>query len=358
MIMDDTEDPSLLHVEEHQSLNISAFRLLYIYFLLCQSEKLSTADLNTHLLNHAAIQRTFTKETLNKYLHTLQLFGCTILRFEEQGHTMYRLEDHPFKLECTSEDIMALRSVAGLLVQQPISALYKRFCHLSQRLCKMQQYQDAETALKPELSLLPEHSQQLLAQIDQFQKYCFEAQVLEICYETPQQVPKMMLVEPHELINHKKRIYLVGNDPKTNQKVRYELSRIQTHGQLPSRVRSQIVKTTVVFRLSGRAAMNYRPYPGENIVQKEDLLQVTHEADEVELLLRRLLKYGSHCQVVSPGWVREEMLNMIEHLIDSLEEPLENLWATLASTAQTDETLRKWACYFDNPQTSGDEAAD
>lgn len=337
--------------EDGLNINISAYRLLYIYLLLSQSEQISFEDLNTHLLNHPLIQRTFTTETLNKYMNTLRLFGCVIKRFEEQGHLVYRLEEHPLKRRLLMSEIKALKNTAELLSLQPLTTACKNFYFLIKRLSIIPNPQEFITNPQFESILHSRLCPQSFDCIERFQKYCLEGQILEICYENEDNFPILTLVEPQEVVYHKKRFYLVGNDPKTNKKARYEVDRIRSHRQLPSRVRSQTVKTTVTFKLTGRVALNYRPYPQEMVWNKGEFLLVKHTTDEVEQLLKRLLKYGSQCQVVSPGFVRDEMLKLIQQLEQPLNVCLEDVIQALVSKGQKDETLRKWVCYLDTPQT-------
>lgn len=344
--------------EKGINLNISAYRLLYIYLLLSQSRQLCFADLNTHLLNHPLVQRAFSNETLNKYLNTLQLFGCSIHRYEEQGHYRYRLDEHPLKPELSPIELKALGTISELLSRQPLTSAYKNFCLLIRRLSIIPALPDTGSLSGFETRLESGITEEDYDLAEHFRKYCFEGQVLEICYETEDNSIILLFLEPSEVAYHKKRLYLVGNCPKTNSKVRYEIDRIRSHRQLPSRIRLQSCKTTVTFKLTGRAACNYRTYPGEIAWTKGEFLLVKHKTDDVEQLLKRLLKYGPQCQIISPDSARQSMCSMIEQLLKTIEEPIEGLITHLTSTEQTDETLRKWVCYLDNRQTSDDEAVD
>ncbi len=338
--------------EEVHNLNISSYRLLYLFLLLCQSQQLSFEDLNTHLLNNPLVGRTFTHETLGKYMNTLRMFGCTVSRFETQSYFIFRLEEHPFKLELTPEEHRAVQCMGDLLVNQPLGGVYKNFYALVKRFCYMTHIDESNPLVSLSVDLESRLSNAMLVMVQHFQRYCAEGQVLELAYQaTLEQPAELILVEPYDLVCHRRTIYLMGYDPKTNRKVRYELDRIKAHRQLPSRVRMQTVKTTVTFKLTGRVALNYLPYPGETVLDKGEFLLVKYKTDDLEQLLRRLLKYGTNCQVLSPESARKEMLQFIEHLLDVSEKSRAD---AALSKAQTGETRHKWACYLDSLRTLDD----
>lgn len=327
--------------EDGPPLNVSALRPLYIYMLLCQCGQITFADLNTLLLNHPQIQRTFTLETLNKYIYTLRLFGCVIHRFEDQGKPIYRLEDHPLKPVLHPKEERALSRVAELLSKQPISMIRNKFYALAKRLCKIPHLLQSAFGFQAGLSIhsgFTSHYQRL---VEQFQKYCYEGQTLEIYYEGHHNNPVLRIVEPQEVIYRKKRLYLIGHDAKTKKKVRYDLEYITSHRQLPSRIRSQSELITVTFKLTGRVALNYRPYPGESVLHKGEFLLVKHTTDEVDQLLKRLLKYGSQCQIIAPASVRKEMLGFIHQLLACVENTFEEDLSWLLNKGQTGESRHK-----------------
>lgn len=354
---EDTEAVSKLNEDCH--INVSAFRLLYIYLLLCKSQYIAFEDLNTHLLNHSLIQKTFTNETLNKYMNTLRMFGCKIRRNEEQDHHIYHLEDNPLKPLPSKDELDALITVMKLVAFQTISSMSEKFYFMTKRFyiySDALQFAFVSTLNSPVKVEIEANKNK--HEIELFQKYCLEGQVLEICYETQNKFTLMALIEPINVIYHKKTFYLVGTCTKTLQNVRYEIEKIHYARQLPNRTKLKSFKTTVIFKLTGRAAANYRHYPEEKTWCENDALFVEHKTDDIEQLLKRLLKYGSLCQIISPDNVKNSMLGIIEHMLQITEEPVEQLIAHLSNREQTDENLRKWACYFDSPQTLDDEEAD
>ncbi len=305
-------------LEEGLRINVSAYRLLFIYLLLCQAQTLSPSDLNTHLLNHPMVQRTLTVETLNNYIHTLQVFGCDIHNTDGHGQIMLHLKEHPLKYPIPKDHLNIIQLICAQFFQHPLASTYHHFLMLIRRIIPFNQIQEIYQNVSNKIPFEHQLSTADIQLAERFQRYCIDGQVLVFDYEMPDGKSISKMVEPLEITYHRKRLTLVGNDPKTNKKVRLDVERIHHCRQLPNRSRSQAVKTMVTFKLMGRIASNYRPYPGETVVQKGDSLLVKHKTDEVDQLLKRLLRYGATCQVLSPNSARKEMLYMIDRMLNGL----------------------------------------
>src|SRR5579883_3514815 len=159
---------------DSMSINISAYRLLYIYQLLSQYEQISFEELNAYLLDHVRIQRTFSNETLSKYIQTLRLFGCRIERLEDWGKLIYSMEEHPLKVQLTANETKVIRTVATFLSCQPVSTLYSRFCCLVKRLSAISFSPEEGTAAEFETMLEPGLSKQDCLLLEQFKRNCYE----------------------------------------------------------------------------------------------------------------------------------------------------------------------------------------
>ncbi|MEB3246031.1 MAG: hypothetical protein VKJ06_08625 [Vampirovibrionales bacterium] len=172
-----------------------------------------------------------------------------------------------------------------------------------------------------------------------------------------QQVPAAQEVfyslEPHAVVQRGRRWVLIGNGtpiknpteaetapPETlpenanaadTQLLALDLEGIIWHKQLPYKVRRPAQAKTILFRLSGRLAQTYRLYPNEsrvklpvqdyagaNVAPQPPSLTVRVITFDQEALLCRLLRYGSSCEVLSPGPARQWMQARIQQLHQSL----------------------------------------
>lgn len=300
------------------NLNISAFRLLYLYKLLSQKTFGSYADLNRALTEHPLIARSVSQETLTKYLNTLRMLGCQIEKRDYDGKPLFHLETHPCKMHVSEEERLALFNAISHLMQQPLLTRVKQWVYLLQKICDIPDWENFVEGLFQQTEfhhgLLPEELQRL----ECFEKYCQEGQLLEIRYIDNNQDLLTRHIEPKEVILSKRRLFLMGYDPKFSTKMRFELDKIQSHRQLPNRIRSQVVKSTITFKLYDKMAKQYIPYPGETLLDKGEFLLVKHVTDELQPLLQRLLKYGPLCEVISPPNARKEMSQLITQLLETV----------------------------------------
>jgi predicted DNA-binding transcriptional regulator YafY len=327
-------------------LNISAYRLVFLYQLFCHSGQLSHVELNRALTENPTVQRGFSDETLSKYLSTLEHFGCRFERVERSGQKIYRLLEHPLKLCITEEQMALLNKLNSIVQQDPTRTVMAAFKSLQDKTCYA--LEQPQTEEKPEL---PEH---LVLLWQTFHQICQENQTLEIEIDNT-----LRLFEPVRVIYERKQLFLLGYYSPASQMSRIAIASIKHYKQLPTRIKHGQQRVYVVFQLSGRVAMNYTPYPNETISSKDQCIVVTHRTDDVETLLKRLLKYGSYCQVLSPQFAREESIAMIERLKQTLlstELRLDDLLAL--NTTDTNEILHKWVCHLDIPKREDSSAVD
>jgi predicted DNA-binding transcriptional regulator YafY len=229
---------------------------------------------------------------------------------------IYRLMEHPLKLMLTPPELDSLKAIATALYQQPVLTPFQNFCSLAKQLCV---HLPEETLFTKNGSLLQHTSPHIQKHVELFQRYCQERRVLELTWHDETDAVQRTLTEPVELICKKKRIYLMGVNPKTRTKESFPLDRMVTHRQIPSISKTPVAQMTLVFKLTGRVARNYRPYPGETVTERDEFLWVTHRTEDSQPLLRRLLKYGPSCEVMSPLSARRQMHAMVTRLLNALD---------------------------------------
>ena len=65
----------------------------------------------------------------------------------------------------------------------------------------------------------------------------------------------------------------------------------------------------------GDLKKSYMAKEGENVSPYDDYLIVTNKNEDKEVLFKRLLKYGTYCEVLYPKSDREKFINLVENLI-------------------------------------------
>lgn len=306
--------------EAPQNINISAYRVLFILLMLVRYKSLNMMELNRHLSENPVISRVYNSETLTKYINTLREVGCQIPRSSSRNDYSYELLQNPFPMALDDSEVSVLQKLLSLLAMQPDEALYADYREVLQQLAW-----SAERSFLPEDSLnwqiLPEQARRR-EQLRLYRAYCQAAFTLELQYQEPDQV-EYLLLEPHEVLEQKNRLLLLGLERKTQRQKTLDVERILSLRQLPSKNRRQAVQSAVTFALYGRLAKSYRLYPDEKVVyQSETELHIKVKVAEISGLMTRLLKYGAGCQVLSPESFRETMRQHVGQLLKTISSPI------------------------------------
>ncbi len=258
---------------------------------------------------------------LNKYLNTLKIFGIKVKK--ENGK--YYLLSSPYKIDLDANDLKSLNILKESLELLPngkikknletfIQALEIRFSENTQtKFNAINTTQNFDYSFK---------YSELKEQIKKCEQYCQENHKLEINYTDIKGVEKHIICAPVELKYQKRKICLCVNVQNEGRIIEIPLDNIKTVNQLPNATNNQITTTTIVFRLKNRLAKNYKMREwerSEGIDSNGDLIIVNKNEDQ-DVLLRRLLRYGSECVIESPKFMRERMLELINQTLNNYKK--------------------------------------
>ena len=75
--------------------------------------------------------------------------------------------------------------------------------------------------------------------------------------------------------------------------------------------------TSVVFKLRGRLAQNYklRPHEYSKGTDSSGNLIVVNTNEDINSLLHRLMRYGTNCAVCTPVAIKEQMKELLDKTI-------------------------------------------
>lgn len=258
---------------------------------------------------------------LNKYLNTLKIFGIKVKK--ENGK--YYLLSSPYKIDLDANDLKSLNILKESLELLPngkikknletfIQALEIRFSENTQtKFNAINTTQNFDYSFK---------YSELKEQIKKCEQYCQENHKLELNYTDIKGVEKHIICAPVELKYQKRKICLCVNVQNEGRIIEIPLDNIKTVNQLPNATNNQITTTTIVFRLKNRLAKNYKMREwerSEGIDSNGDLIIVNKNEDQ-DVLLRRLLRYGSECVIESPKFMRERMLELINQTLNNYKK--------------------------------------
>ena len=261
-----------------------------------------------------------THVTLNKYLNALKIFGIKVKKIKNKYHMLSPLD----KITFNSEDIKCiekLKEAAELLPngsnKQNISAVIKnievRFDDATKEIVN---FNDCTNNI--DLGFL---KYDMVDQIKLCEKYCQDKQKLEILYTDSSNNNMNIVCTPLETVYLKRQVCLktIGNNG--NRVYEIPIDSIKSIKQLPSAGITVNMPTTIVYRIKNRLAKNYRIREWEKLetVEADGSKIIINKNEDLNMLLKRLMRYSTECEVISPKFFKEEMINLINKTLSNYE---------------------------------------
>ena len=259
-----------------------------------------------------------THVTLNKYLNTLKIFGIKVKK--ENGK--YKLLSSLYKIPFNYNDIKSialLKKGEELLLNDKnknclediINSLEIRFDENAQNI--------SQISINKHINNIKFYQSKMVDQIKLCEKYCQDNQKLEIVFINDKHNEINLLCSPIELIYQKCKINLkvMGNNGSRIYEI--PLESIKSIKQLPTTSNSLSIPTTVVFKIKNRLALNYKLRDWERLerIETNGNKIIINKNEDFEILLKRLMKYGTECEIISPKFIKEEMIDLINKTLEN-----------------------------------------
>ena len=261
-----------------------------------------------------------THVTLNKYLNALKIFGLKVKKIKNK----YKLQSALYKMQFSLEDIktvLHIKSAENLLpkgknrhnIDDFLKQIEMRFDETSQNIKQALENSDN--------SSLEFYNSELIEQIKKCEEYCQQQYKLEIIYNYGDSTDINLLCSPKELIYMKRKIYLrvIGNNG--NRIYDIPIDNIKDVKRLPTAASSQAVPTTVVYRIKNRLTKNYKIRDWEFVdkVEHDGSQIIINKNEDLNLLIKRIMRYGTEAEIISPKFVREEMIELINKTLSNYQ---------------------------------------
>jgi len=299
-------------MKQSKKNSAASIRVLETLKILSQRSA-SIQDIIRHFEQIEPNNKIYTNEVILKYLNTLKVFGFVLIKEKDK----YVLLNPPCQFDLNEKDLNAIYLLAKTAEQFPeekvkteinnfLHELEKRFSEKTRLLIK--------NTKKPDFKNIEINYNKYSNQIKQFEKYCIDGQRLKITYKRQNQDKASTIVDPKE-------IKYIGNDVyfSVYNAISAQIQDINLHSilkveQLPLKSNNTNMLSSVTYLLKDRLAKVYKLKDGEDIMQvKSDgsTIIINRKEDRV-LLLKRLMRYGGNCEVISPKSFKEEMKQLIE----------------------------------------------
>jgi len=258
--------------------------------------------------------------TLNKYLNTLRLFGLNVKK--EKGK--YNLINPPYKIELTTTELKIFSKIKNCAKKYTAveNADFEKFIktfelHFSENTKML--INKINTGSDTDLSF---YYDKFTNKIDICSKFCNEDYKVEIIYYDKKITnEKKITAKLNELVYRNGTVYLNLINLNKSEPQTISLEKILSIKQQPKKTTTTFFTNNVVmYKLTGRLAQNYNPREWEEVYTKVDDYTIIKNSNEPEEeLIKRILKYGTQCKIITPQHFKEKICNAIEKTLKLYE---------------------------------------
>lgn len=261
-----------------------------------------------------------THVTLNKYLNALKIFGIKVKKVNGK----YRMLSPLYKIKLDAEDVKSIITLKKACEIMP-NGKNKSFCEEFIKELEIRFDETAQSIAEVEdntqsLNLAFYHSE-MIEQVKLCEKYCQDQHKLELIFTNDKGDEINLLGSPLETIYKKRRVCLkmVGNNGSRVYEIPIE--NIKSLKQLPSSSSKTSVPTTVVYKVKNRLAKNYKLREWEKLqdINSDGSVVIVNKDEDFNLLLNRLMRYGTECEIVSPKFIKDEMIDLINKTLSNYQ---------------------------------------
>lgn len=286
----------------------SAYRVIKIFQMLYKKPH-SMQEICT-AFNSEKVE--ITCETVTKYFKTLRKFGCRI----EKQSGRFTLKSVPFSLDLEEKDFKSLALLENILTSFGNGEFDNEYRGILDVIFSLADYNSAQEY---------EKYLEKTKNFDFFDNQNIEKIVKLVKYALGKQKARVLVGGEFAVISNvsfwhydnKIFIHCFFEDEKIYKL--FCLDNVKDILPLPSLCNVTCFAQTTVFELYGRLKKAYMLREDEKIIEIcEDKIVVANNFDDKNALLRRLIKYGDKCRIISPKKDVDAFLKMLDKMAINL----------------------------------------
>ena len=262
-----------------------------------------------------------THVTLNKYLNSMRIFGIKVKKIRGK----YKMYSSLYKLKFCIEDLKSikiLKQIGEILPEGNTKSNFESFI----RELEIRFDESAQNIFKAENSTQNLNfkfaNSKITEQLKYCEKLCQDKQKLEIVYTDSKGTEINLLCSPLEQIYEKRKhcLKVLGNNGSRVYDI--PTDNIKSIKQLPIASSNQAIPTTVVYRIKDKLAKNYKLRDWERLdkIEHDGSQVIVNKNEDLNLLIARLMRYGTQCTIISPKFLKEEMIERINNTLKNYEK--------------------------------------
>lgn len=268
-------------------------------------------DLNEQSTNNIQV-------VLNKYINTLKVFGIKIKKEKNK----YSLQSSLYSIGYSIDDLKAISILLNSVKDFPDSQITDEINEFINSLTLRMNNEDKNKLNKINKNYdFSFYYSDLREQIKQCEQICKDKFIINILYLNNNQETRCKCI-PKEVLYDVKNAYLRVYDSVSNSNIDIPISNILQISKLPQIANSNQLTTTVVYKLKNRLAKTYKLKENEysDGYDKNGNLIVINKNEPFDTLLKRLMRYTYNCEIISPKYLRDKMINLINETLNNYNE--------------------------------------
>lgn len=296
-------------MNKFRKIGDASIRVLQTLKLL-HNQNVSIQDIIRHFEKTDANNKVYTNEVILKYINTLKVFGFKIVKEKDKYVLLNVLDGFHFD-ENDLKAVSLIEKCASLFPEDAVKIETNKFLQEVEKRFdeRTQKLSQKIVPVSPKVFKL--NFADYETQIKEYEKYCLDKQRLKVTYKNQKGIETSIMIEPIEIKYNKGNIYLSVYNQLSAQIQDINFNSILKVEQLPLKSNSVNMYSSVMFALKDALAKNYKLRSDEKLVQVrvDGSIVVQNQKEDRVLLLKRLMRYGDLCEVLSPKNVKEEMLS-------------------------------------------------
>lgn len=251
-----------------------------------------------------------THVTINKYLNAMKIFGINIVKEKNK----YKILNSVYKIKLDKYDLRSVLLLKELEKVLPNNKTKKNFSEFIRAIeMRIDEQVQNHLQISDDEHFPIFYNAEMVEQLKRCERYCLEKHKLEIIYKDEKNTKINLLCSPIEPIYNKRKICLKVLGANGSRVYEIPVENIISIKQLPTQSSSLSIPLTVVYKIKNRLALNYKLREWERLETIEDDGShiIINKNEDLNILIKRLMRYGRECEVISPKFFKEEMLDVI-----------------------------------------------
>jgi len=302
--------------------SLTAYRIIKIFNLLLESP-LSEDEIKDALKDETTDLKLLSSDTVSIYINTLKSIGCRISRPCKSNSFKYRLEEHPFKINLSKEEIFSLikikKYIASFddwkLFQNTDEVISKILLNINEE--GKNNLKEVTKFLKREISA--QTNPKLLKTLE---KYCADNRTLHINYLSPASGEKVIMFTAEKINFENNAFYLWGVNAETSETQYIRIDRIKEIKAINIKTAPATAEIyTVAYSLKGQSAKVFIAEETEKILKKNDKeILISAVVQNKFRFIQKMLSFGEDCTVISPDVIKKEVIQKLQSMSNGYKQ--------------------------------------